>query len=822
MSIARAEEWFALRGWQVFDFQRNVWEAYLNGDSGLLHAPTGSGKTLAVWLGPLLESLEQADLRIGLQVLWITPLRALANDTLESLRGAVSGLSSDWKVAIRTGDTSSLQRRRQREKPPHALITTPESLSVLLSAADTEAQLANLNAVIVDEWHELMGSKRGVQLELCLAHLRRVNPRLRIWGLSATLGNLVQARDTLLGPGNRGRLIQGPRAKRVEIESVLPKSIERFSWAGHLGLALVDPVIETVDRANTTLLFTNTRSQAELWYQAIVEKRLDWLTRMALHHGSVAKPLRVKIEAALRAGELKCVVCTSSLDLGVDFSPVDQVIQVGSPKGVARLLQRAGRSGHRPGATSRVLCVPTHSLELVEIAGVRAAQEHGRIESREPLTNSLDVLVQHLMTLACGPGFKPDSMLEEIRMTAAYERLPDLDWRWALDFLERGGAALHAYPQYRRIVLQDGIYRATDARLARAHRTAIGTITSDDSMQVRYLQGKVIGHVEESFISRLRAGDVFLFAGRTLQLARTKDMTAYVRSTNLRTRNVPRWQGGRMPLSTELAGSMLQLFARSAVDQAVSPEIKVLQPILKLQSLWSRLPNPYELLIELTRSREGSHIFVYPFAGRLAHEGLATLIAMRLSRLTPVTFALSFNDYGFELLSHSAYEADEATLRKVLQVGELVPDLLSCLNVSEGARRAFREIARIAGLVSAGLPGRAKSNRQLQASTALIYDVLQQFDPQNRLLEQAQLEVLGRQLEATRLESALTRIERMPLALARTPRLSPLAFPLWAERLQSQIISSESWLERVKRMAKQLESSAGNGEIRRPPRRVPA
>ena len=820
MSIARAEEWFAHRGWRVFDFQRDVWQAYLNGHSGLLHAPTGSGKTLAVWLGPLLESLEQREPRTGLRVLWITPLRALANDTVENLREAVAGVGSDWKVAIRTGDTSSLQRRRQREKPPQALITTPESLSVLLSAADTEAQLGDLNAVIVDEWHELMGSKRGVQLELCLAHLRRANPRLRIWGLSATLGNLPQAHDTLLGPGNSGRLIRGPPAKQVEIESLLPASIERFSWAGHLGISLVDPVIEAIERANNTLLFTNTRSQAELWYQAIVEKRLDWLTRMALHHGSVAKPLRVKIEAALRAGELKCVVCTSSLDLGVDFSPVDQVIQVGSPKGVARLLQRAGRSGHRPGATSRVLCVPTHSLELLEIAGVRAAQGRGQIESREPLTNGLDVLVQHLMTLACGPGFEPDSMLEEIRTTSAYARLPDLDWRWALDFLERGGAALHAYPQYRRIAQEHGIYRATDARLARAHRTAIGTITSDDSMQVRYLQGKLIGQIEEAFVSRLRVGDVFLFAGRTLQLARVKDMTAYVRSANQRTRNVPRWQGGRMPLSTELAGSMLQLFAQSAAGHPRSPEIEALQPILNLQSAWSRLPNPHELLIELTRSREGSHIFVYPFAGRLAHEGLATLIAMRLSRLKPVTFALSFNDYGFELLSHSAYEADEAVLRDVLQVGQLVPDLLSCLNVSEGARRAFRDIARIAGLVSPGLPGRAKSNRQLQASSGLIYDVLRQFDPQNRLLEQAQLEVLGRQLEATRLESTLTCIEKMPLALVRTPRLSPLAFPLWAERLQSQIISSESWLERVKRMAEQLERSADQGAAGRPLRRA--
>jgi ATP-dependent Lhr-like helicase len=804
--FARIEEWFDSRGWAIFDFQRELWQAYLNGESGLLHAPTGSGKTLAVWLGPLIEGLEQGK-RPGPRVLWITPLRALANDTTESLQEAIAGLRSDWTVAMRTGDTTSAQRRRQKLHPPSALVTTPESLSVLLSAADTEMQLRTLDAVIVDEWHELMGSKRGTQLELCLAHLRRLNPKLRTWGLSATLGNLTQARDTLLGPQNPGRLVCGPAAKRIEIDSLVPPSIERFSWAGHLGVSLVDSVIKAIDRARSTLLFTNTRSQAEIWYQAIVERRLDWLTCTALHHGSIGKSLRAKIEDALRAGDLKCVVCTSSLDLGVDFSPVDQVIQVGSPKGVARLLQRAGRSGHQPGAVSRVLCVPTHSLELMEIAGVRDAQARGHIESREPLTNCLDVLVQHLMTLACGPGFEPTETLQEVRTSAAYAQLPDLDWQWALDFLQRGGPALRAYPQYRRIVFEDGMYKSADARLTRNHRTSIGTITSDDSMQVRYVSGKVIGYVEESFISRLKENDVFLFSGRTLQLARVKDMTAYVRASNARTRNVPRWQGGRMPLSTELADSMLRLFSEGP-SETISPELQALQPILRLQREWSQLPTQHELLIELSRSREGSHIFIYPFAGRLAHEGLATLIAMRLSRLSPVTFTLSFNDYGFELLSSANYEVDHATLRAVLRIGEVVPDLLACLNASEGAKRAFRDIARIAGLVSPGLPGRAKSSRQLQASTGLIYEVLRQFDPDNRLLSQAQLEVLGRQLEAKRLTDALVRIEKMPLAVVRTARLSPLAFPLWAERLQSQIISSESWLDRVKRMAARLEQAA--------------
>jgi ATP-dependent helicase Lhr and Lhr-like helicase len=423
--------------------------------------------------------------------------------------------------------------------------------------------------------------------------------------------------------------------------------------------------------------------------------------------------------------------------------------------------------------------------------------------------NSLDVLVQHLMTLACGPGLDPQQALAEVRDTHAFASLRSEDWQWALDFLENGGSALGAYPQYRRIRRNEhGGYTAAEGHLARAHRINIGTISSDESMLVRWFNGRTLGSIEESFISRLRVGDVFLFAGRSLALAQVKDMTAYVRPAQKRTRNVPRWQGGRMPLSTQLADATLELF--SSWREHGSREVELLRPLLELQARCSRLPGPDALLIERTRTREGSHLFVFPFAGRLAHEGLATLLALRLSRATPVTFTLSFNDYGFELLSDGSYVADEPALRQALQVGELTSDLLACVNVSEGAKRAFRDIARIAGLVLQGFPGRGKSNRQVQASTGLLFDVLRQFDPGNRLVDQARAEVLSRQLDGTRLAAALRRIEQLPLALTDVERLSPLAFPLWAERLQSQVLSSESWKDRVMRMATRLERSAGS------------
>jgi len=384
-----ALRWFADQGRTPFGFQRRAWTAYLEGRSGLIHSPTGSGKTLAAWLGPLLDAATGQT--PGLKVLWITPLRALARDTTEGLAAAVAGMGVGWRVEMRTGDTGQTARSRQRARPPDALVTTPESLSVMLSHPDAGTLLSGVRGIVVDEWHELLGSKRGVQLQLCLARLRRLAPGLRTWGLSATLGNLREAMEVLLGPGHEGELVRGEVPRDIRIRALVPPEVERFPWAGHLGTRLLPRVVEAIDGAGTTLFFTNTRSQAELWHEALVAARPDWRDRVALHHGSVDRTRREAVERGIAEGTLKCVVCTSSLDLGVDFSPVDQVIQVGSPKGVARLMQRAGRSGHRPGVPSEVLCVPTHAFELVEIAAARRAWEAGRIEARTPPVLCLDV-----------------------------------------------------------------------------------------------------------------------------------------------------------------------------------------------------------------------------------------------------------------------------------------------------------------------------------------------------------------------------------------------------------------------------------------------
>nr|WP_207914940.1 ligase-associated DNA damage response DEXH box helicase [Luteimonas arsenica] len=805
--------WFAGQGWKPAPFQREAWRRYLAGGSGLLVTPTGSGKTLAALGGPLLEALRLGDAPARkrraagapsrLRLLWITPLRALAVDTARAIRAPVEALGIPWTVAMRTGDASARDRRLARQGQAEVLVTTPESFALALSYPDAAALLGGVRAVVVDEWHELLGNKRGVLLQLCLARLRAIAPALRTWGLSATLGNLEEARDVLLPGQPDAPILSAPRPRRLSLETLLPGEGERFPWAGHLGLSQLERVAAVLQRARSSLLFTNTRSQAELWHRALQAVWLDDPATLALHHGSLDASLRAEAEAGLRDGRVRCVVATSSLDLGVDFPAVDQVLQVGSPKGMARLVQRGGRARHRPGEAGHVVCVPTHALELAEYAAARVAIDAGRIEARTPPRLSLDVLAQHCVTLALGGGFDADALLGEVRGTHAFAGLPDAAWQAVLDFIVRGGSALEHYPDYRRVVRDDdGRYRVHDRRVAFRHRLSIGTITSDGSVQVRFAKGGALGAVEESFVSRLRPRDRFQFAGRTLELVQLRDMTAYVRLSKQRDGSVPRWQGGRMPLSSELAAEVEAILARPPE----SAEMRALAPLLSLQQRLSELPTPGRLLAEAVKTREGWHLFLFPFAGRAVHEGLAPLLALRWARERPNTFAWAVNDYGLALSAQAEAWPDEALLARLLAVDGMVDDLHASLNLAELARRQFREIARVSGLLAPSLPGRAiRSLRQLQASSSLLFDVLRRHDPGHVLLAQAEREVLESQLEAVRLRAALERCARRRLALHRPRGLTPLAFPLWAESLRGQL-STEDWRTRVRRAAEQLEA----------------
>ncbi|OWQ51543.1 DNA ligase-associated DEXH box helicase [Stenotrophomonas maltophilia] len=814
--MARLTAWFASRGWAPLPFQKAMWRHYLAGESGLLHTPTGSGKTLAMFGGPLLQALHDPPPRTTrgraktpvpvLQVLWITPLRALAADTARALREPLDALGLDWQVGLRTGDASARDKRLAREGRLDVLVTTPESLALLLSYPDTMARLQHLRCVVVDEWHELLGNKRGVLLQLNLRRLRDALPALQVWGLSATLGNLDEAREVLLPDVPDAPLVAGARPRPVSVETLLPAQGERFPWAGHLGLSQLQRVLEKLLAVRTSLLFTNTRAHAELWHQALSAVWPEDPDTLALHHGSLDPALRRAAEEGLREGRLRCVVATSSLDLGVDFPSVDQVLQIGSPKGIARLLQRAGRAKHRPGESGHIVCVPSHALELVEYAAARRALAHGHVEARRPLRLSLDVLAQHAVSCALGGGFDPDVLLEQVRRTHAFAGLDRAHWEGVLEFIVQGGRALSQYPDFHKVVRDDdGMYRVHDRRVALRHRLSIGTITSDGSVMVQFLRGGRLGAVEEQFLSRLRPGDRFQFAGRLLELVRLENLTAYVRKARGGDGVVPRWQGGRLPLSEALGHEMEAVLA-SPPD---SPEMRWLAPLLALQTRLSALPGPALLLVEHVRRREGQFVFVYPFAGRQVNEGLAALMALRWTRLQTNTFGYAANDYGFVLAPARPVELDAARVRSLLSPEGLLTDLRESLNLGELARRQFRDIARVSGMLVPALPGRTpRSLRQLQASSGLLYDVLRQHDPDHILLTLAEHEVLHDQLDLESLARALSSCQARTLSVQHPTSLGPLSFPLWAERLRGQL-SNEDWKTRVLRAAQQLEKRHG-------------
>lgn len=815
-------DWFLRRSWSAFPFQLETWDAIVAGKNGLLHAPTGSGKTYAVWLGAL-----QALTGSGCKVLWITPLRALAKDITEAMTEAAVETGSGWTVGLRTGDTSAAEKQRQRTKLPDALVITPESVHVLLSTATGTELLSRLQLVVVDEWHELLGGKRGVQTELALARLRRLNPSLRCWGISATIGNMDVACDVLFAPWTSASVesessatssttapassttnvvrITAPTGEPPEITTLLPDTVERFPWSGHLGTVLADAAHSIVTSSQTTLVFTNTRSQAEIWYQTFLDMWPDLLGTTALHHGSLDSSVRTWVEDAVHDGRLKAVFCTSSLDLGVDFAPVDSVIQVGSPKGTARFLQRAGRSGHRPGVRSRIAFLPTHSLEIVEGAAIRRAVETRRVESRQPIEKPIDVLIQWLVTIACGDGFTAAEMLADVRSTYAYQHLSDAEWLWCLDFITTGGASLGAYDDYHKVVLHDGRYHVANGRLALRHRMNIGTISSDAALTVKIIKGSTLGTLEESFASRLEEGDAFWFAGQCLEFVDIKDMTVRVRRTHRTDGIVPRWGGGRMPLSTELSDVLRDVLHDAAEGQFEGPEMQCVQPLFQLQDQLSRVPRRDEVLVEHFQSNDGYHVVFYPFEGRLVHEGLAALFALRISRIQPQTFTMAMNDYGLELLSDRPIPLEEVLERGLLSQTGLTDDILASANGALMARRRFRDIARISGLIFTGYPSKQKRPRHIQAGSDLFFDVFTTYDTNNLLLHQAFSETLTYQLEEERLRLALQRMSERRLVITEPPHFTPFSFPIVVDRLRERL-GSERLEDRVRKIVAEMEA----------------
>ena len=833
--------WLAAKGHHPFLFQEQTWQEIILGKSGLVNAPTGCGKTFSVFLGAVIDFINQhpdtyqTQIKSGLQLIWITPLRALAKDIGRAMEEVILELGMNWKVGIRNGDTTMSDRQKQKRQMPEVLIITPESLHLLLAQKNYPEVFKSLKILAVDEWHELLGSKRGVQVELAISRIigcrktkevavassqkqKIATNKLSIWGISATIGNLEQAKDVLLASLNgkgepAGKIIKAIVNKKIEIESIIPDEIEKYPWAGHLGLKLVEKVIPIINNSKTTLIFINTRGMTERWYQALLNVAPELSGAIALHHGSIEQGLRLWVEDNLHTGKLKAVVCTASLDLGVDFRPVDTVIQVGSPKGVARFLQRAGRSGHQPDATSKIFFLPTHSLELVEAAALKEAFNQTFIESREPMLLCFDVLAQYLCTLAVSDGFVPAKIFEEVKNTYCYQHITEDEWQQLLFFLTDGGSALQQYDEYKKIEVIDGIYQITNRRIAMRHRMHIGTIVSDSMLKVKFLSGGYVGVIEEYFISKLQPGDVFTLAGRNLEFVMIKDMTAIVKKSTSKKSIVPSWNGGRMPLSANLGIMLRKTFDKAfemngllltKKEKLNNPELTVLKPLFDLQETLSHIPKENELLVEHIETKDGFHLFVYPFEGRLVHEAMAAILAYRISRITPITFSFAMNDYGFELLSDQPIPVDDTNVYELFSLENLFADIQRSVNSMEMAKRKFRDVAVIGGLIFQGTPGEYVKTKHLQNSASLLFSVFSEYDPTNILLRQAYQEVLDQQMEEVRLRNMLKRIQNGNIVIKFPERLTPFCFPLKVDSIRENV-SSEQLEDRVKRMQAQLE-----------------
>ena len=806
--ISLADQWFKQKNWKPFKFQEETWSAIKQGKDGLLNSPTGSGKTFAIWFGVLqqfYDSQKENKKQRQLHCLWITPLRALSKEILLATQQVSKDLNLDYTIALRTGDTTVAERAKQRKKSPNALITTPESVQVLLASKDYAKFFENLEFVIVDEWHELLGSKRGVQVELALSRLKGLNPNLKVWAISATIGNLEEAKNILLGANSEyAASIKATLEKDIQIETIFPDVVEKYSWVGHLGIKLLPQIIPIIEKSETTLIFVNVRSQAEIWYQKLLDEAPQLAGQLALHHGSLSDNIRKWVEDNLHSGNLKAVVCTSSLDLGVDFRSVDTVIQIGSAKGIARFMQRAGRSGHQPGALSKIYFVPTNSLEIIEGSALRFAIENHLVENRIPYIRSFDVLIQYMVTLAVSDGFNAQQLFNEVKSTHCFESITEDEFYWCVRFITSGGSSLKAYNEYHKVVLEDGLYKVIDKGIAMRHRLGIGTIVSDSMMQVKFMGGKKIGVVEENFISRLKPGDVFWFGGKNLELAFVKDMEARVRKSNAKSGKVPAWLGGRLPLSAQLSTSIREQFDEYKYGKINTEELKELVPLLDLQNKVSYMPFKDELLIEQFKTKEGYHLFIYPFEGRLVHEGMASILAYRIGLIEPFTFSIAMNDYGFELLSDKEINIESVIENNLFSPEFLYEDALKSLNATETAMRKFRDIATIAGLIFTGYPGKQKKTRHLQASSQLFFKVFEDYEKDNLLLRQAYDEVMDFQLEITRMQNAFIRINSQKIMVTHPERPTPFSFPILVDSLREKF-SNEDIQTRIDKILKSVQ-----------------
>jgi len=767
---AKFEAWFAAKGWSLRAHQAAMLAAAADGVDALLVAPTGAGKTLAGFLPSLVALAERPG--PGLHTLYVSPLKALGTDIARNLSTPVRELGLPISIETRSGDTSSQIRARQKEIPPNILLTTPESLLLLLSQEDAAAYFAKLECVVVDEIHALAGTKRGDQLSLCLARLKALS-HTRVVGLSATAAH---PRALLAYAGPQARLIEAADGAPPEVSLMLPEG--RIPWSGHMGLMAAPAVLEKVKTAAMTIVFVNTRAQAELMFQEIWKHNEENLP-IALHHGSLDLEQRRRVEAAMSEGRLRAVIATSSLDLGIDWGGVDQVLQIGAPKGVSRLLQRLGRANHRLDEPSRAILVPANRFEVLEceaaIAGVRARA----LDGEAPGAGGLDVLAQHILGMACGAPFHPDALYAEVITAAPYAALSRKDFDDVLRFVEDGGYALAAYERYRKLFRDsEGYVYAANARVIRQQRMNIGTIVEAPTLKIRLVGkkggfGTGLGEVEEYFVNMLTPGDTFMFAGRILQFLRLRETFVEVTEGRGNDPKVPAYMGARMPMTTHLAAGVRAMLHDPSCWGAFPEDVR---EWLTLQKHRSRLPGPNGLLVE-TFPRGGRwYMVVYAFEGRNAHQTLGMLLTKRLERFGYGPLGFVATDYVLATWSVNP----PRDIAKLFEEDMLGDDLEEWMETSSMLRRTFRNVAVVSGLIPRYQPGADKSRRQVTINSDLIYDVLRKHQPDHVLLRATRADAATGLIDLGRiaglLKRAKGRITHMVLS-----RVSPLAVPVLLE-----------------------------------------
>ncbi|MFP6749099.1 MAG: ligase-associated DNA damage response DEXH box helicase [Alphaproteobacteria bacterium] len=793
-------DWFAGRGWRARPHQLAVLERTAAGQSVLLTAPTGGGKTLAGFLPSL------CDLMAGqgadgfpdgkLHTLYLSPLKALAVDVRRNLEEPIAEMGLPIRVESRTGDTPQSRRLRQRKNPPHMLLTTPEQLALLLSYRDAARYFSHLRYVVIDELHALAANKRGDLLALGLARLAAMAPKARQIGLSATIAAPEQMAE-FLGCAGPVAVIDGGPGPKPEI-AILAAS-GRVPWAGHMTLHAMADVYKAIQAQRTTLVFVNTRAQAEVVFNHLWRLNEDGLA-IALHHGSLAVEQRRKVEAAMVRGVLRAVVCTSTLDLGIDWGAVDLVIQVGAPKGLSRLVQRIGRANHRLDEPSRALLVPSNRFEVLECQAAAAAVMEGELDGDGPRRGGLDVLAQHILGTACGGPFQAGALYDEVRRTAPYAGLSWDTFDRVLDYVATGGYALRQYERHARLIVDsEGRHNITGPRVARQYRLNVGTIVAEPMINVRLPRGRNLGQIEEWFIDQLVIGDTFAFAGEILRFEGMRETSATVTRAAGREAKVPSYYGGKFPLSTYLAARVRDLLADARAHQQLPAQVR---DWLAMQRRRSVLPGPDGLLVE-GFPRGGKHYLVcYPFEGRLAHQTLGMLLTRRMERAGCRPFGFVASEYALAVWSLNQVEDVDPLFGEDM----LGDDLEEWLAESNLMKRTFRDVALIAGLIDRRHPGQEKTGRQMTFSSDLIYDVLRKYEPDHILLRATQSDAATGLLDIARLGRMLKRV-RGRIDYRLLDRVSPLAVPLMLD-IGKEAVHGDSMEELLSEAAEDLIEEA--------------